>query len=243
MKLYTLLAAITSTLIIGLALVQNIKAQTPDEMQEFFSQEYEGFSIKVNATREIDPSQNMTIKIWINCTSDSVTMNILNVSVYGFRNGQVKTLLTNFTCIIDNTSLTYHNTIEYNHSLTVPIDVWSTTSAELYFSYTLMNRFHDDNPNFSTTLVRNVYMQELERRLEGLNQSYRQLNESYLQLNSTFGQLNQTYWDLYQNHTSLQGSIQELDNARRLTAILGITTAFFVLTTLYLIIRKPKDYR
>jgi hypothetical protein len=119
MKLYTLLAAITSTLIIGLALVQNIKAQTPDEMQEFFSQEYEGFSIKVNATREIDPSQNMTIKIRINCTSDSVTMNILNVSVYGFRNGQVKTLLTNFTCITENTSLTYHNTIEYNHSLTV----------------------------------------------------------------------------------------------------------------------------
>ena len=125
----------------------------------------------------------------------------------------------------------------------MPTDVWSTTSAELHFSYTLMNRFHDDNPNFSTTLVRNVYMQDLERQLEGLNQSYRQLNDSYLQLDSTFGQLNQTYWDLYQNHTSFQGSIQELDNARKLTVILGITTAFFVLTTLYLIIRKPKDYR
>jgi len=229
-------------LIIGLTLVQNIKAQAPDELQEFFSQDYEGLSIKVNATRETDPGQNMTIKIWVNCTSDSVIIGNLNMSVYGFRSGQVKSLLTNVTCIIENTSLTYHNVVEYNYSLTVPSDVWSATSVQLYLSYTLVNRFHDDKPVFSTTLVRNVYMSELESQLGSLNQSYRQLNDAYVQLNSTFGQLNQTYWDLYQNHTSLQGSIQELDNARRVEAILGITTGFFVITTLYLIIRKPKDY-
>lgn len=242
MKWHRLLFATISALIIGLALVQSIRAQAPDELQEFFSQEYEGISIKVNATKETDPSQNITIRIWINCTSDSVTMNNLTVSVYGFRSGQAKALLTNFTCITENTSLAYHNVVEYNHSLTVPSDVWGTTSAELYLSYTLVNRFHDDKPSFSTTLVRNVYMQELEKQLGSLNQSYRQLNDSYLQLNNTFGQLNQTYWDLYQNHTALQGGIQELDNVRRLTVILGITTGFFVLTTLYLIIRKPKGY-
>jgi len=39
----------------------------------------------------------------------------------------------------------------------------------------------------------------------------------------------------------LQGSSNELGNTRMAVGILAITTVFFVATTLYLVMRKPKE--
>jgi hypothetical protein len=78
------------------------------------------------------------------------------------------------------------------------------------------------------TKVTNSYLQGLEQRFNEL----KQLNE----------QLNQSYWDLERNFTALQGSVNELDNTRTAAAVLGITTVFFVATTLYLVLRKPREY-
>jgi len=74
-----------------------------------------------------------------------------------------------------------------------------------------------------------------------LNDSYTQLNSSYWELKDTYEQLNQTYWGLEQNYTDLQGSINELDNTRRLAAVLGVISVFFVVTTIYLSTRRPKE--
>jgi hypothetical protein len=63
----------------------------------------------------------------------------------------------------------------------------------------------------------------------------------YANLNGDFEQLNNTYWELQANYTSLTGNLGELDNTRRLSTILGVTTAFFVATTVYLVVRKPKE--
>ena len=46
--------------------------------------------------------------------------------------------------------------------------------------------------------------------------------------------LNETYW-------GLKGSSNELGNTRMAVGILAITTVFFVATTLYLVMRKPKE--
>jgi len=46
--------------------------------------------------------------------------------------------------------------------------------------------------------------------------------------------LNETYW-------SLKGSSNELGNTRTAVGILAVTTVFFVATTLYLVMRKPKE--
>jgi hypothetical protein len=54
--------------------------------------------------------------------------------------------------------------------------------------------------------------------------------------------LNKTYWELQHNYTALQGSLNELDNTRSAVAALAITTVIFVATTIYVIMRKPKQY-
>jgi hypothetical protein len=63
----------------------------------------------------------------------------------------------------------------------------------------------------------------------------------YANLTSNFEQLNQTYWELQENYTTMNGNMGELDNTRRLTTVLAITTVFFVATTVYLVMRKPKE--
>jgi hypothetical protein len=50
------------------------------------------------------------------------------------------------------------------------------------------------------------------------------------------------YDQLQQNYTTLEGRLTELDNTRSAVAVLAITSIFFVATTLYMMMRKPKDY-
>jgi hypothetical protein len=53
--------------------------------------------------------------------------------------------------------------------------------------------------------------------------------------------INRTFWELQQNYTALQGNLNELGNTRMAVGILAVTTVFFVATSLYLVMRKPKE--
>jgi len=57
-----------------------------------------------------------------------------------------------------------------------------------------------------------------------------------------FALLNQTYWELHENYTSLKGSIGGFDTTRTAAIVLSVTTVFFAATTVYLMMRKPKQY-
>jgi len=243
-------------LILTLTLVKSITAQTPEEMETFFSSEYAGISIQVNATRETVPGANITINLWINCTAAGVYLDHLNLSVYGyshFKYGLEKITL-NATCIMQKISLVFNHTSECNYIVPVPNNVWDLTYAELRLKYAIKSLSLEYNESFPITTVRNILWEELEEKLELLNQTYQKLNNTYWQLNSTVEQLNQTFWLMFQmnltaeslsrlNETywGLKGSSNELGNTRMAVGILAITTVFFVATTLYVVMRKPRE--
>jgi hypothetical protein len=236
-------------LILALTLVKSTTAQTPEEMQTFFSRKYVGISIQVNATRETVPGANITIKLLVNCTADDVYVDYLNLSVYGYKH--VEYALEKATlrpiCVIKQTFLVYHNASQHNYTIPVPNDVWDLTYAELHLKYTISGELKERDETFSITTVKNVRWEELEEK-------YQKLNNTYWQLNSTVEQLNQTFWQMFQmnltaeslallNETywGLKGSSNELGNTRMAVGILAVTTVFFVATTLYLVMRKPKE--
>ena len=243
-------------LILALTIVKSTTAQTPEEMKTFFSSDYAGISIKVNATQEVNPGENITIKTWIKCTADGVYVNYVNISVYGYRHykyGVEKTTL-NVTCIKKDTFLVYNHTIEHNYTVPIPSEVWDMTYAELHLKYAIWGTSFEYNPSFQMTIVRNLLWKELEDKLQSLSERYQQLNDTYWQLNSTVEQLNQTFWQMFQmnlteeslaklNETywGLKGSSNELGNTRMAVGILAVTTVFFVATTLYLVMRKPRE--
>jgi hypothetical protein len=237
------------TLFLTLALIQKTTAQISNEMQTFFSKDYTGISIKFNATRETVPGENITINLWIKCTADDVNVDYLNLSIYGFRYGKEEIQLKPISIIDESTSLIFNHTSQYNDTVHIPYDVWDRVNAEMYIQYTVVEPTPlKRNPTFWITLVRNTYLEELENKLKNLNYTYWQLNETFwesFQMNLTeenLASLNQTYWELQQNYTAFQGSLSELENTRRAVIILAITTIFFVATTIYVVMQKPKQY-
>jgi hypothetical protein len=271
------------TMIVALAFARINIARAEDELKTFYSKDdLAGIAMRIDATPETVPGGNMTVAIWVNCTATGVKVEQLNMTVYGFIGGEEETPLATLDAM-ENRTLVFNSTSEYNHTLTVPDDVWGATFADLHLKYFIYSSGFEYNPSFSLTVVRNIYYEQLKEDFSDLNSSfiqlnssywqldtnYSQLNASYSQLNNTFSelngtywqlngsfsqlnssywelkgtyeQLNQTYWGLRLNYTDLQGSVTDLDNTRRLAAVLGVTSVFFVVTTVYLVIRRPKE--
>jgi hypothetical protein len=98
------------------------------------------------------------------------------------------------------------------------------------------------------TDVENIYLKNIEEELKASTSTFNLLNQTFwesFQMNLTMENLallNKTYWELQRNYTALQGSLNELDNTRTAVTVLAITTVFFVATTVYMVMRKPKQY-
>jgi len=219
------------------ALICIAKAQAPTEnMKTFFDSKIPGMKIQVNATAETQPAENITVMLSMKGLGDVYVENF-NLTVFGFLNGTYKTMMRNIT----DSDIPLNNAMkEYNCTFKVPEQVWDVTYGEILLTYRavlggLELRFPQLTYGFTMTHVENVYLKKLENDLKSWITSYQQLN-------STFEQLLQNYTELQQNYTALQGSLNELDNTRRAVAILAITTIFFVATTLYVVMRKPKQY-
>jgi hypothetical protein len=216
-----------------------VKAQQLTEnMKTFFDSEIPGIKIQVNATAKAQPSGNITVVLSMKRLTDVdvVDVEYFNLSIYGFVRGEEKTLMKNIT---DYDFALSETPRHYNFTFIVPEQVWEATHGEITMTYSVKS-----GPfglvvdglacGFTMTLVRNVYLENLENAFENLNNSYWQLHDSY-------EQLNQTYWELQQNYTALRGNLNELGNTRTAVGILAVTTVFFVATTLYLVMRKPKE--
>ncbi|MBS7632314.1 hypothetical protein KEJ15_01660 [Candidatus Bathyarchaeota archaeon] len=213
-------------LCIMIASLRNIHASGMSSTQIFLDQVYSGMAVKLNATSETVPGQNLTFILSITCRSLDVTVDSLNVSIYGYREGKEKTVLLSRRCITSATPLEFNQTISYQNDTTVPGDVWDTTYAELQCAYRIADEPKRLDKMVAITYVRNIYLEDLERRLLELNETYQQLWKNYTKLN-------ETYWN--------QGII-ELENTRRVVAILVVTTVFFIATTFYLVLKKPREF-
>lgn len=240
---------------IALALTCFVKAQTPAQnMKTFFDSEVPGIKVQVNATEETQPTQNITVVLNLNGQTN-VYVKSLNLSIFGFVNGTNKILMRS---IIDSNFPLNYSSKEYNRTFPVPEHVWDTTYGEIVLTYSAKYEivtvdFDKLTLGFTMTHVKNVYLEELQNKLDSLkekyqllNNSYWQLNGTYWQLNATYESLNQTFWELQQNYTSLQQNYTSLkgstDNTRTAATVLAITTVFFVATTIYMVMRKPKEY-
>jgi predicted nuclease with TOPRIM domain len=323
-------------ILLALANLKGLTAQAQGSMSTFFQRDYVGLSIRVDATQEIVPGENLAVRVSVTCTAIGVNVENINLAVYGFRNGREKIQLNTFE-VIRNSALTFNSTHESRYNVSVPNEVWGPIYAELQFKYTIHDTQFADEPSFAITTVRNVYYEQLQRDFEqlqanfnqlnasynqlsstylalqalyaqlnasyaelnvvfaaksasyeqlqqnfnklsesysqldssyskledlyaqldalynelnqnytGLDQNYTELNQNYTILNSTYMDLNGTYAKLDENYTSLQGnldgSLDEAAGTRQVTLVLGVMTALFVGTTVFLLIRKPKQY-
>jgi hypothetical protein len=217
---------------------------TDEEMKIFLNSEMTGINIQVNATTKTQPGENLTVFLTLRATAD-VHIDRINLEVFGFVNGTDQLSLGN----ISDSDFDMNNALKnYTKIVIVPDNVWGVTYGEIRLAYDgpyvggVKIEFSNIVNGFPLTLVENTLLKDLEEQVRTLNESCNQLAEKYSNLTETYAALNQTYWDLNQTYTSAQNSLGELDNTRRLTTILAITTVFFLATTVYIILRRPRDY-
>lgn len=235
MRTDKIVAIIVLVGLMSLAFVSGIRAESADELKTFYSKNYPGISLKVDATNETDPGKNVTLKLWADRTSSDVfNVEYFNMTVYGFKLSGPEEAVLYSALLVSNVSLTSNQTIDQTHMIPVPSDVYGPVFCRLYLEYVTADESVTRNPEFAITSVRNIYY-------ENLKNDFQQLNQSYQQLNETYGQLNQTYWELQENYTNLQKSMTDLSNTRMLATVFLVTTVFFVATTLYLTLRKPRE--
>ena len=198
------------TMIVALVFARINIARAEDELKTFYSKDdLAGISIMIDATAETVPGGNMTIATWVNCTATGVEVEQINMTVYGLIGGEEETPLATLD-VVENRTLAFNSTSEYNYTLTVPDDVWGVTFADLHLKYFIYSSGFEYNPSFPLTIVRNIYYEQLKEDFNNLNSSliqlnttywqldanYSQLSTSYSQLNNTYSELNSTYWQL-----------------------------------------------
>ena len=237
-------------LIIALTLVKSTTAQTPAKnIKTFFDSEIPGIKIQVNATAETQPSQNITVTLNLK-PQTTVEVTYFNLSIFGFINGTYKTLMANIT---DSNFSLYPASKEYTCTFKVPEQVWGVTYGEIVLTYTARYGVVTINLEkltcgFTMTDVENIYLKNIEEKLKASTSTFNLLNQTFWEsfhMNLTMESLallNKTYWELQQNYTALRGNLNELDNTRMAVAVLAIVAVFFVATTIYMIMRKPKQY-
>jgi hypothetical protein len=212
------------------------------QMQTFYDSELPGIRIQINATAYAQPSNTITVSVNL-ITHTNVYVDLFNVELFGFTNGTVKTSIANITDSyfkLDSDSRT-HSAVVF-----VPDLVWGVLYGEIRITYSadvggIQLTLPSLTSGFPMTQVENTYLENIENQMKNLSQSNHDLDQQLKNVTSDFEQLNATYNELQKNYTSAQGNAADLDNTRRLTAVLGIAAAFFVATTVYLVIRKPKE--
>jgi len=215
--------------LLPLASITAAKTQaTGENMKTFLDSEMPSIEIQINATVETQPSGNITVTLSLIALND-ISVDHFDLSVFGFLNGTEKSAMANIT--EDHFSIN-RTSKDYNTTFTVPSQVWGITFGEVSLAYSanlggMELKFPNIKTGFYMTSVENTFLENLETQLKSLNESFQQLSS--------------TYWQLEQNYTSLQSSMIELDSTRRVAVILAITTVFFVATTLFLVMRRPRE--
>ena len=221
--------------ILAFASTHNINAQgSIENMKTFVNSKIPGMIIQVNATAETQPNQNITIMLSLK-RQTSIYMEYFNLSIFGFVNGTYKVPMANITDP-DFPGPFGDSPRQYNCTFPVPQQVWGATYGEITLTYNATYSIGGDGSlllpynltlGFTMTHVENVYLKTIEGQLKSLQ--------------ALFMQLNETFWQLQQNYTALKGNLDELGNTRMAVGVLAVTTVFFVATTLYLVMRKPRE--
>ena len=224
-------------------LISKSYAQENSDIWTFYYHDEAGLIIKVKAPANTEPGQKINVSISFHCYSKNLSISYLYVTIYDFKSGEEKIPIETITCVKEGIGYNPEGNETYTKTYEVEIDkdAWDITYGEISCQWNLPGHdYYIRDDGFTMTYVRNVEMEKLIKQLENKTQEYDNLWQNYTKLNQTYMQLNETYWDLKGNQTT--GTEVELGNIRFAMIIFIITTVFFVATTLYLMVKKPKKY-
>lgn len=230
------IAAIIVLMIFALSLTPKAYAQESSDIRTFYHHDEAGLVIEVEAPANVEPGQAINVSVSFYCYAKNLSVYYLFVTIYDFKSGQEKNPIGTVKPVEQGIGYDpkYNETYTRIYEIEISENVWDITYGEISCEWEFGGHtfyIHDDG--FVMTYVKNVEMEDLIEQLANKTQECDTLWQNYTQLN-------QTYWDLKGNQTS--GTEVDLSNTRVAMIVFIITTVFFVATTLYLTLKKPREY-
>ena len=167
-----------------------------------------------NATLVIESTENI----------DYLKLNVVNITTFIDENETSLSLPEQNSLTIIN--FTKNSQEKYQFNITLPGNSSKVVLGEIGCEWKIKQRTFFTPAKFLIAVVVDIWREQFQN----LQEAYKNLNDTYYQLNRTYHELEDKY-----NKT-----IGELGTTQRLSVILGVTTAIFAITTVYLFRRKPQ---
>ena len=167
-----------------------------------------------NATLVIEATENI----------DYLKLNVVNITTFIDENETSLSLPEQNSLTIIN--FTKNSQEKYQFNITLPENSSKVVLGEINCEWKIKQRTFFTPAKFLIAVVVDIWREQFQN-----------LQEAYKNLNDTYYQLNRTYHELEDKYNKTMG---ELGTTQRLSVILGVTTAIFAITTVYLFRRKPQ---
>ena len=167
-----------------------------------------------NATLVIEATENI----------DYLKLNVVNITTFIDENETSLSLPDQNSLTIIN--FTRNSQEKYQFNITLPENSSKVVLGEINCEWKIKQRTFFNSAKFLIAAIVDIWREQFQN-----------LQRAYKNLNDTCYQLNRTYHDLEDKYNT---TIGELGVTQRLSVILGVTTAIFAVTTVYLFRRKPQ---
>lgn len=228
-------------LLLVASVIQSASANLSNEIH-IYEYTLHDLTVRVENPLEAYPNQTMNINITAEASA-KLTINYTAIELYTFSNLTMTD--EKFDCIIhveeENPVLLLGGELlnETCYNVTIPeyasnivygklILLWTEKGTEESTSYRR-------EPTFIVTYLRSPELENLRSKVSELEEENNELKGNITDLNSTLAELLDELSDI---ENRFEG---ELSGTRNVVTILAISTVFFVATTAYLSIRKPKQ--
>jgi hypothetical protein len=224
------------------------------------SYDYGLYNLKIHIENpaEAYPNQNLTINLTAEASA-KLMINYIAIELYTFNSSTMNG--ENFTSIefvnYSTPLLLPGSLSSYKASFdaAVPVSAFNVVYARLNLTWTEGFGTVESSTyaRQTTFIMASVYNPELERlrdllpKLQKQNAILRRnvtyMNDSLTQALNDLTDMNNTLTQAFNNLTDATSRYQgDIGNTRTVATVLGVTTVFFVATTVYLTMKKPKDY-
>jgi hypothetical protein len=213
-----------------IAVIRGVNANAPVHIYRY---SYAGVEVAIENPYEIYPEQNITVNVAMKALVN-LTVSWMRMEMYTFHNLTTEeTLFHNISHISTPTSLFGGQWLNKTYEVLIPDFAANVLYGKMVLKWTINGTeettTYERKLTFIMGYLKNVELENLKNEVERLENENAQLKENLTVLLNNLTEIRNRY----------EG---ELNGTRSTVAVLAITTVFFLATTAYLVLRKPKQY-
>lgn len=206
-----------------------------EERQLSYSLNRGGLLIEIEAPIQAWPGEKLNITMRAEASTE-IHIDFIYADISCLKENLTEILLNSIR-FLENFDISQKETYEEHYEVVIPNDalpglIYGTLRYKWYIEGDIPTHV-EDVQTFQVTFVQN-------KAYEELRQDYEALNSSYTSLESNYTSLWANYSDLLEKYQQLESNQIGENNATGLMYLFIITTGIFVVTTILLLIRRPK---